>query len=243
MATTTNYGWTTPDDTNLVKNGASDIRTLANAIDSTVKTNADAAVGKTIVDAKGDLIVATGNDAVSRLAVGANNTFLMADSAEATGLKWGTPQSGSYTLIQTITISNGATTLTASSIPQTYRKLEIWHNNVYSNSGTTTVSLYTRPNNDTSGSNYYSVRNPVSAYSWDMNGTQPRAAWVEEFWNYASTSEGKPYRAFGFTSTSSGYQQNSITNGYASASAITSITWTLSSSTLAGGTIRIYGVN
>lgn len=38
MATTTNYSWTTPDDTNLVKNGASDIRTLANAIDTSLKT-------------------------------------------------------------------------------------------------------------------------------------------------------------------------------------------------------------
>lgn len=38
MATTTNYGWTTPNDTDLVKNGASAIRTTANAIDSTLGT-------------------------------------------------------------------------------------------------------------------------------------------------------------------------------------------------------------
>lgn len=36
MATTTNYGWTTPNDTDLVKNGASAIRTTANAIDSSL---------------------------------------------------------------------------------------------------------------------------------------------------------------------------------------------------------------
>jgi hypothetical protein len=34
MATTSNYGWTTPDDSSLVKDGASAIRTLASAIDS-----------------------------------------------------------------------------------------------------------------------------------------------------------------------------------------------------------------
>jgi hypothetical protein len=45
----------------------------------------------TIVDAKGDLIVATGNDSPNRLAVGANNLVLTADSAEATGLKWAAP--------------------------------------------------------------------------------------------------------------------------------------------------------
>jgi hypothetical protein len=37
MATTTNYGWTTPDDTALVKDGAAAIRTLGTAIDTTTK--------------------------------------------------------------------------------------------------------------------------------------------------------------------------------------------------------------
>jgi hypothetical protein len=42
----------------------------------------------TIVDAKGDLIVATGADAVSRLAVGDDDFVLTADSSTGTGLKW-----------------------------------------------------------------------------------------------------------------------------------------------------------
>ena len=37
MATTTNYGWTTPDDTGLVKDGAAAIRTLGSSIDTTTK--------------------------------------------------------------------------------------------------------------------------------------------------------------------------------------------------------------
>ena len=45
-------------------------------------------VQKDIVDAKGDLIVATSADAVSRLAVGTNTYVLTADSGEATGVKW-----------------------------------------------------------------------------------------------------------------------------------------------------------
>lgn len=36
MATTTNYGWTTPDNTAYVKDGASAIRTLGSSIDTTV---------------------------------------------------------------------------------------------------------------------------------------------------------------------------------------------------------------
>ena len=45
-------------------------------------------VQKDIVDAKGDLIVATSADAVSRLAVGTNDYVLTAASGETTGLKW-----------------------------------------------------------------------------------------------------------------------------------------------------------
>ena len=37
MPTTTNYGWTTPADTDLVKDGAAAIRTLGNSVDTTTK--------------------------------------------------------------------------------------------------------------------------------------------------------------------------------------------------------------
>jgi hypothetical protein len=47
-------------------------------------------VQKGLVDAKGDLIVATGADTVTRRAVGANGTALVADSAEVDGVKWAT---------------------------------------------------------------------------------------------------------------------------------------------------------
>jgi hypothetical protein len=36
MATTTNFGWTTPDDTSLVKDGAAAIRTLGQSIDTSM---------------------------------------------------------------------------------------------------------------------------------------------------------------------------------------------------------------
>jgi len=94
MANTTNYNWETPDDTDLVKDGASAIRALGTAIDTTVFNNAGAAIAKTIVDAKGDIIAATAADTVSRLAVGSNNQVLTADSSTSTGLKWATPSSG-----------------------------------------------------------------------------------------------------------------------------------------------------
>lgn len=94
MPTTTNYGWTTPADTDLVKDGASAIRTLGTAIDTTVFNNAGASIPKTLLDAKGDLIAASAADTAARLAVGTNGQILTADSTAATGLAWATPAGG-----------------------------------------------------------------------------------------------------------------------------------------------------
>jgi hypothetical protein len=58
----------------------------------------------TAIDAKGDLIPGTGADAFSRLAVGANTFTLVADSGEATGLKYVSNQQ-----IQAINAQTGVT--------------------------------------------------------------------------------------------------------------------------------------
>jgi hypothetical protein len=114
MATSPIFGWEEPDDTDLVKDGAAAIRTLGNAIDTTMGTM----VAKTIVDAKGDIIAATAADTVSRLAVGANGTVLTADSAESTGLKWSAPAGAkNYSLLNAGgTALTGASTITVSGI-------------------------------------------------------------------------------------------------------------------------------
>lgn len=101
MATSPNYSWPEPDNTDLVKNGALAMRTLGNAIDTTMATMTP----KSIVDAKGDLIAATANDTPARLAVGTNFAFLQADSAESTGLVWNNAAWTSYT--PTVTPNTG----------------------------------------------------------------------------------------------------------------------------------------
>ncbi len=118
MATTTNYSWSTPDDTALVKDGALAIRTLGTAIDSTVFTNAGAAINKSIVDAKGDLIVGTAADTVARLASSASNgNILTVDTSTATGLKWAAPAGGGKVL--QVVQSTYATATTNSTITLT----------------------------------------------------------------------------------------------------------------------------
>jgi hypothetical protein len=84
MATSPIYNWPEPDNTDLVKNGALAIRTLGNAIDTTMATMTP----KSIVDAKGDLIAATANDTPARLAVGSNGQSLIVNTETATGLSW-----------------------------------------------------------------------------------------------------------------------------------------------------------
>jgi hypothetical protein len=84
MATSPIYSWPEPDNTDLVKNGALAIRTLGDAIDTTMGTM----VAKTIIDAKGDLIAGTAADTAQRLAVGNNGETLVADSSTSTGLRY-----------------------------------------------------------------------------------------------------------------------------------------------------------
>lgn len=45
-------------------------------------------ISSTIVDAKGDIIVATADDTVTRKAVGSNNSIIVADTAQSDGLRW-----------------------------------------------------------------------------------------------------------------------------------------------------------
>jgi len=56
----------------------------------------------TAIDAKGDLIVGTGADTFARLPAGTNTYTLVADSAEATGLKWAAPAGASFIGVQAI---------------------------------------------------------------------------------------------------------------------------------------------
>jgi len=95
MATSPIYGWAEPDNTDLVKNGALAIRTLGNAIDTTMGTMTP----KSTVTAKGSLVAATAASTPANLSVGANGTSLVADSSQSTGLAWVATPSASNPVI------------------------------------------------------------------------------------------------------------------------------------------------
>jgi hypothetical protein len=133
MATSPNFSWPEPDNSDLVKNGALAIRTAVDSIDASlvdlkggttgqvlakasgtdmdfswVAQDDSNAIQNAIVDAKGDLIAATANDTPARLAVGTDYGFLQADSTAATGLVWNNAAWISYT--PTVTSSSGSIT-------------------------------------------------------------------------------------------------------------------------------------
>jgi len=115
---TTNYGFVLPTPTDLVTDLPADFDVALQGVDTQMLTNANAAIAKTIVDAKGDIIAATAADAVSRLAVGANDTVLTADSTTATGLKWAAaatsgPAFKAFLAADSGTLSNGTFTKVA----------------------------------------------------------------------------------------------------------------------------------
>jgi hypothetical protein len=148
---TTNFGWQMPTATDLVTDLPADFEVFGQAVDTDFvdllggttgqvlsKTSAtdmaftwidsdDAnAIQNAIVDAKGDLIGATAADTPSRLAVGTNGQVLTADSAEATGLKWATPSSGSaMTLVTSGSFSSSSEFNVGTAFSATYLNYKI----------------------------------------------------------------------------------------------------------------------
>ena len=91
MANTTNYNWETPDDTDLVKDGAAAIRTLGSSIDTTTKNlNPETTTGDIAYRS------ATANTN-TRLAIGSSGQVLTV----AAGVpSWATPTVGDITEVQ-----------------------------------------------------------------------------------------------------------------------------------------------
>lgn len=105
-----------PSTTSIGNVSSTEIGYLDN-VTSAIQTQLDGKVAASIVDAKGDIIAATGADAVSRLAVGSNGQVLTADSSTATGLKWASSSS--------VVLKSGSGTVSVGSNTSLYYTLSI----------------------------------------------------------------------------------------------------------------------
>jgi hypothetical protein len=210
------------------------------------------AINPNVVDAKGDIIAATAADTVARLAVGANDTVLTADSSEATGLKWAAPAAGGMTVLATGTLSGTVVSLTG--ISGSYIDLYLAISNPYLIS--TADPLTYRFNGQTAGYNSTGMQTSNNtllnttggaSMSPSINKNLPTSTNSHSstvyIRNYTSTSRKTILMTY---DTGTGNETtSSIGNlGSAGASAITSIDirTELGTITFGGGTYTLYGV-
>lgn len=198
MATTTNYSWTTPDDTGLVKDGASAIRTLGSSVDTTLKNlNPSTTLG--------DIEYRSSSANVNtRLGIGSTGQVLTVSGGVPA---WASPAAGGgITLIQE-TVASGNSGISFTTIPGTYKHLVLTWHGLYHN---TTGSWFAGRFNSDSGSSYavnYATMEQTAGYGADsFLGTEigafgqnldqstnlyQMAMGTMTIFNYASTTKSK----------------------------------------------------
>ena len=206
----------------------------------------------TAIDAKGDLVAGTGADAFSRLAVGANDTVLTADSTTATGLKWATAASGGMTLLSTTTLSGASTTI--SSISGNYNMLVGFIRlTLPANDGT---QLVLRFNGDSAAryrdTNYSTTLGGSGTFSGTyltlgqaQDNAVTQSIYKFEIPDYANTTTWKMMNAYGFSNndtTPTNAVFGTCLGAYNQTGAITSLSFLSSSGNITSGTVLLYGV-
>ena len=239
MATTTNYGWTTPDDTALVKDGASAIRTLGSSIDTTTKAlNPSTTLG----DIEYRSSTANTN---TRLAIGTTGQVLTVSGGVPA---WATSSSGGYTQLATGTLSGTSTTI--SSISGSYRNLQLVVQNSLPSSQT---GLGLRFNGDT-GTTYLSTS--TSAINTTVNATYMNVGQdqhtsganliIVDIYDYANSTTRKLLRSSAITANNAtpGLNLLGYLGNWSTTDAITSIAMGFGGFAVSatGGTYYLYGV-
>jgi hypothetical protein len=237
MATTTNYGWTTPDDTALVKDGASAIRTLGTSVDTTTKAlNPSTTLGDI------EYRSSTSNTN-TRLGIGSTGQVLTVSGGVPS---WATASSGGMTLLSTTALS-GASTYTISSISGSYNDLYLYGEGITGSGGnvqlrvngiTTSSYAYTSMGNDNGA--VYSA--DTYARPVQRQGTTDIASFWTVIPRYASSTNLKIISSQGMGTASSLLSWANYSNNVGIAQgAITSIT-IFASANFTGGNLYIYGV-
>ena len=201
------------------------------------------------VTTKGDILAATGASALSRLGVGTNGQVLTAASGQTTGLQWATPVSGSLTQIATGTMSGTQVNIT--SIPQTYKSLQLLtygivvanpNMQVFFNNTINIVNY----NGIESNSNISSNSSNIVLWGANISGSQSSSnnSGIINIYNYTSSTNTKPFSYTGTFQNTGGTVIPIIGNGgIITTSAITQINLSGQGASISAGTYILYGVN
>jgi hypothetical protein len=245
MATTTNYGWTTPDDTALVKDGAAAIRTLGSSVDTTTKAlNPETTLG--------DIAYRSSTANVkTRLGLGTAGQVLQVNSG-ANAPEWATFSSGSMTLLNAGGTTLSGATVTISAIDQTYQNLYFVVRNFLP--ATDTRLLNIRLNGSSSGfanlgsdavDDFDPGADSIELGAAADNAVATFSTTIGTIFDYANTTTGKlvQARSVNHNPTTSANFNFVIRNGFTeSTSAITSIVFRSTSGNMTSGTLFLYGV-
>jgi hypothetical protein len=223
------------------------------------------AISKGQFTAKGTLLSATAASTPGVLGVGANNTVLTADSAQATGLKWAAPSAGAtaFTLLNSGgTALTGATNITVSGISA--KEIVVLVQGASSANAYTEVSV--RPNNSTSAiydifGVYNGVGSTYSAGNFDARGgyqtsdgvilfqTGNNAGGTGSGYCYIDKTDQTGFKTFNSAGSGRGgvatadWQQLILGGILEFTAAITSITINSSTGNFDAGTLYVYGAN
>lgn len=243
MATTTNYSWTTPDDTALVKDGALAIRTLGSSIDTTTKNlNPSTTLG----DIEYRSSTANTN---TRLPIGTTGQVLTVAGGVPS---WATASAGGMTLISTTTLTGASVTL--SSIPATYKNLQLVIQNL--KPSTDGQNINWRINSD-SGANRHVTKFAISganasfdatscSIGYGNDNTVSQSLIIVDFFDYANTSTWKFMTSFELdnnSGTATNFDFAFGQHGYNQTSAISSLLLFPATGNFTSGTALLYGVS
>tara|TARA_R110000822_G_scaffold196107_2_gene334197 strand:+ start:554 stop:1378 length:825 start_codon:yes stop_codon:yes gene_type:complete len=196
MATTTNFGWDTPDDTDLVKDGAAAIRTALDGVDTSFVDlkggttgqvlaknsatdldfvwSADAAGMTNPMTTTGDVIYSSPGSTPARLGVGATGEVLTVAGGVPT---WSAPAGGgdTWTLLNTTTLPTGTNSVTITGL--TSEKILITITNATHAGGGSGFYYVTPTCGTTTGSEWRGLKRSATAtmLANDQNANAPIA--------------------------------------------------------------------
>jgi hypothetical protein len=218
-------------------------------VTSAIQTQLDAKTAKSTLTTTGDIYYASAANTPARLGIGSTDQVLKVTAGIPA---WATASSGGMTLI-----NSGGTTLTGaavtiSSIPTTYRDLQIVVQNF--KPATDAKSLYMNVNGDTAANTHtWGYGTTASATfdidSWSLSryndNSVTQSLSITTIYDYANTTTwkiGQCYSIANQATTTTSFNQIMSLGLYNGTAAVTSLRFIAESGNMTSGTVYVYGV-